>query len=121
MLDLYAKAAVVVIPLDTSSGINDAMGCSTLYEAMAAGKAIVASRTHTMESYITEGENGLLVPQKDVVALRSAINRVLDDVALRTKLGSAARTYALNHLKVKDKAAELAEFFARLKRESNQA
>jgi glycosyltransferase involved in cell wall biosynthesis len=121
MLDLYAKAAVVVIPLDTASGINDAMGCSTLYESMAAGKAIVASRTHTMESYITDGENGLLVPERDVQAMRAAIMRVLDDEALQARLGSAARTYALQHLKVRDKAAELAAFFERLMRGSDRA
>jgi glycosyltransferase involved in cell wall biosynthesis len=35
----YAKSAVIVVPLNTSKAINDAMGCSTLFEAMASGKA----------------------------------------------------------------------------------
>ena len=114
LLDLYAKAAVVVLPLDTSSGVNDAMGCSTVSESLSTGNAVVASHTHTMESYITDGENGLLVPEGDVRAMRTAIVRVLDDEALQIRLGSAARAYALEHLKVRDKAAELAAFFERL-------
>nr|MBA3284074.1 hypothetical protein [Nitrosopumilus sp.] len=41
----YDKAGVLVIALNTKAGINDAMGCSVLYEAMAMGKAIIATRT----------------------------------------------------------------------------
>jgi glycosyltransferase involved in cell wall biosynthesis len=58
----YAKSAIIVVPLDTSKGINDAMGSSTLFEAMAAGKPVVATNTHTMASFVSEGQNGLLVP-----------------------------------------------------------
>jgi glycosyltransferase involved in cell wall biosynthesis len=53
--------------------------------------------------------------------MRAAIMRVLDDEALQARLGSAARTYALQHLKVRDKAAELAAFFERLMRGSDRA
>jgi glycosyltransferase involved in cell wall biosynthesis len=114
MVSLYAKASAVVIPLDTRSGVNDAMGCSTLYEAMAMGRPMVVSRTHHMESYITDGENGLLVPQQDAKAMREAIDKLLTDEALRKKLGTNARAYALEHLEIMKCTEKLKRFFERL-------
>jgi glycosyltransferase involved in cell wall biosynthesis len=40
---------------------------------------------------IADGETGLLVPVGDAAALRSAIERLLGDRALRERLGDAAR------------------------------
>lgn len=116
----YARSSVFVLPLDTSSGLNDAMGCSTLLEAMASGCAIVATRTPTMESYIIDGENGLLVPEGDVESMREAIARLLSDEAFRDRLGANARAYAEAHLDAEKCAVQLAEFFHHLMLGSNQ-
>lgn len=113
-VDTYARASVIMVPLDTSSGLNDAMGSSVLFEAMAMGKAIVATGTHTMKSYITDGENGLLVPEKDEVAMHHALERLLNDQVLRERLGKNARAFAEENLDAKILAARLAEFFKRL-------
>ncbi len=114
MVGLYARASVVVIPLDTSTGVNDAMGCSTLYEAMSMGKAIVVSRTHTMESYIEDGVNGVLVPQHDAALMQQAIAALLADPAKRAAMGAAARAYALEHLDMMACSKKLAAFFESL-------
>ena len=114
LVDAYARAMVVAIPLDTSTGVNDAMGCSTLFEAMAMGKAIVATHTHTIASYITHGENGLLVEEGNVKAMHAALKQVLADETLRKKLGQNARTYATLHLDMHVLAGRLAEFFKKI-------
>jgi glycosyltransferase involved in cell wall biosynthesis len=114
LIDAYAGAAVVVLPMDTSKGVNDAMGCTTLFEAMAMGKAIVGTNTHTFASYITPEQNGLLVEEGDATALRSAIGRVLADDELRRRLEVGARTYAVQHLDIQKLTAELAQFFRKL-------
>lgn len=111
LVDEYARASVVVIPLDSRAGINDAMGCTALFEALAMGKPVVASSTHTMRSYITHGENGLLVPERDPQAMRAAIKELLDDKEKRTRLGRAARTYAEKRLDAEKLAGQLAEYF----------
>ncbi len=110
----YAKSAVIVVPLNTSKAINDAMGCSTLFEAMASGKPVVATNTHTMASYVTDGENGLLVKEGDTQALREALERLLSDPALRERLGHNARAYAEAHLDAEKLGQKLADFFKRL-------
>ncbi len=110
----YAKSSIIVVAMDTSKGINDAMGCSTLFEAMATGKPVIATHTHTMASYVTDGENGLLVPEGDPEALKRAIERLLGDEDLRIKLGRNARIYAEAYLDADKLGEKLADFFKRL-------
>lgn len=110
----YEDASVVVIPLDTSSGLNNEMGISALYEALAMGKPIVASRSQGMESYIEDGVNGLLVPQHDAHAMRAAIQRLLEDKELRERIGKNARAYAERHLDPDRCTQQLADFFQTL-------
>lgn len=107
----YNSAKVFVLPLDTSAGLNDAMGCSALFEGLALGKAVVATDTHTMRSYIVNGENGLLVPEGDPEALLTAVNRILGDTPLRERLQKASRAYAEEHLEINKQTNKLAVFF----------
>ena len=107
----YAKASVVVIPLDTKTGLNNAMGISALYEALAMGKAIVATKTEAMESYITDGVNGLLVEEGSVEAMREALSRILTDSQLRSRLEKGARAYAEKNLNADMCTKHLADYF----------
>lgn len=110
----YEEASVVVIPLDTSSGLNNEMGISAVFEALAMGKPIVASRSQGMEAYIEDGVNGLLVPQHDAAAMRDAIQKLLDNSELRERLGANARKFAEEHLDPDRCTEHLAEFFKKI-------
>jgi glycosyltransferase involved in cell wall biosynthesis len=66
-------------------------------EAMAAGKAVVASRIGGTDELVVHDESGLLVPPSDPAALAAAVRRLLDDVSLRQRLGSAARDRVQRH------------------------
>jgi glycosyltransferase involved in cell wall biosynthesis len=61
-----------------------------LFEAMAAGKAIVSTAVDGCLEVLEEGVTGLLVPPADPEALASALGRVLADAALRRSLGERA-------------------------------
>lgn len=63
-------------------------------EAMAAGRTVVASAVGGIPDLVEDGVNGLLVAPSDVLQLRSALQRVVVDAALRERLGSAARETA---------------------------
>lgn len=110
----YDRSQVAVLPLDLRTGLNDAMGASTLFEMMMSGCAIVATRTNTTEAYIKDGETGLLVPAGDVSAMRTAIRTLLESESLREKLSKNAYAYARAHLVSENLAQELAEFFKKL-------
>jgi len=62
-----------------------------LFEAMAAGRAIVASAVDGCAEILLDGKTGLLVPPRDPAALSQALDRVLAGPALRGTLGAAAR------------------------------
>lgn len=68
-----------------------------LLEQMMAGLAVVATDVGDTARAIEDGVTGLLVPAGDEAALGAAIGRVVRDADLRRRLGSAARTKALEH------------------------
>lgn len=110
----YACSQVVVLPLNLKTGLNDAMGASTLFEMMMSGCAIVATRTNTIETYVKNEETGLIVPPGDISAMRNAINRLLQDEPLREKLSKNAYAYARTHLVSENLAYDLSVFFKNL-------
>ncbi len=62
---------------------------------MAYGRPVVASAVGGLVDAVEDGVTGVLVPSRDVAALRTAIERVLGDVELRARLGEAARAAAV--------------------------
>jgi glycosyltransferase involved in cell wall biosynthesis len=67
-----------------------------LLEAMACGRAVVTSDAPGCRDCVRDGDNGLLVPVKDVEALAAAIRRLLDDPDLRRRMGARGRERAVN-------------------------
>ncbi len=65
--------------------------CATvIMEAMASGKAVVASDIGGMPDIVDHGETGLLVPPGDVQALADAMRVLLDDRALLSRLAATS-------------------------------
>ena len=62
-----------------------------LFEYMAAGRCVVASRLGQIEEVIEDGHNGLLCQPDDAEALATALLRVRRNDALLRRLGVAAR------------------------------
>ncbi|CTQ31886.1 glycosyltransferase family 4 protein [Jannaschia rubra] len=67
-----------------------------IYEYMAAGLPVVASRVGHLEEVIDPG-TGLLCPPDDAGALADALARLAADPDLRARLGDAARADVLAH------------------------
>lgn len=65
-----------------------------LYEYMAAGKAIVASRCGQIPDVLQDGHTGLLVEPGDVADLARALRQAIADPDLRQRLGANARRQA---------------------------
>ncbi len=83
------EAGVVVFP-SVSEGLPVA-----LLEAMAHGRAIVATRVGGMPDVLTDGEDARLIAPSDPAALAAALARLSADGPERTRLGAAARARAL--------------------------
>lgn len=67
-----------------------------LVEAAACALPLITTDVPGCRDVVTDGEEGLLVPVKDSVALAEAIARLEADPALRRRLGEAARRKALS-------------------------
>lgn len=66
--------------------------CPTVVmEAMAAGVPVIASRIGGIPDIVCDGETGTLVTPGDPVSLVSAIQSVVDDAAMRGRMGAAGR------------------------------
>ncbi|MDD5628946.1 MAG: glycosyltransferase family 4 protein [Elusimicrobia bacterium] len=61
-----------------------------LVEAMKSGVAAVCYATDGVKDVVRDGENGFLVAQGDVAALARRVEELLEDEAMRKRLGAAA-------------------------------
>jgi glycosyltransferase involved in cell wall biosynthesis len=85
---------------------------TVLLEAMAMGKAVVATRIGGTPLVIKDGVNGVLCPAGDAAALSAALARLLGDEALRLRLGQAARRSVEERFNWAAVAQQLSELFA---------
>ena len=86
---LLASASVVAV---ISKDLAYPTGQTVLLEAMALGKACVVTHTAAMSDYITEAV--VAVPLGDALAVRAAIQGLLDDPERRETLGRRAKEIA---------------------------
>jgi glycosyltransferase involved in cell wall biosynthesis len=72
--------------------------CPTVtFEAMAAGRPVVASAIGGLTDQVVDGETGVLVVPGDAPALARAIDRLASDADERERMGAAARARYETH------------------------
>jgi glycosyltransferase involved in cell wall biosynthesis len=94
--DYFAAADVAAYPFDDTP-INQARCSVKLTDLLTAGLPVVTDSVGQNKVYILDEETGLLVSPGDTAAFVTALVRVLDDEALRWRLGTAARERMLQH------------------------
>jgi glycosyltransferase involved in cell wall biosynthesis len=85
---LYAAAGIVAISLRDTEHPG---GITTLFEAMAMGKPIVASDLPLTRELLAHGQTALLVPPGDAAALRDSVAFLLGRPDEQRRLGENAR------------------------------
>ena len=93
------------------SSISEGM-CTSLVDAMAAGKAAVATAVGGIPEVLADGETGFLVPARDHGAMASRLVLLLKDAGLRQKMGDAAQRRARERFSVDQMVRETAEAYA---------
>jgi glycosyltransferase involved in cell wall biosynthesis len=89
MLVEFLRADVFVLP-SLAEG-----SASVIYEALGAGVPVVT--THSSGSVVTDGVEGLIVPERDSSAIALALKRIVRDRALRNSMSAAAHRTAKNY------------------------
>lgn len=87
----WARADLVLCPPVVSPGFYfDGTG-HDLLEAAVRGCPVVATCHAGAADRVADGVTGLLVPERDAVAMADALAQLLEDASLRTQMGRAAR------------------------------
>jgi len=86
--DYLYESNFYVVPLQS---ISFAGGDSSLLAAMSFGKAVVATRAPSTETYLEHGKTGLLVEPGDSEGMRQAILHLWENPDEATRMGKEAR------------------------------
>lgn len=89
MPDTLVQSHIVCLPSYYGEGVP-----KVLLEAAAVGRAIVTTDMPGCREAVTDGDNGLLVPARDVGALAEAVKALLKDPARRKAMGQRGRERA---------------------------
>lgn len=84
----YASADIFALPSPMET-----LGLAAL-EAMASGLPVVAARAGGVPDLVADGHTGLLCIPEDAASLTTALRTLLDDSALRHRMGTAGRARA---------------------------
>jgi glycosyltransferase involved in cell wall biosynthesis len=103
---IVAGSELVVLP-SLAEGLPN-----VILEAMAAGKAVVATRTGGVPELVDEPATGVLVPPGDPDALAAAILGLLRDPGRRKAMGTAGRARAVREFPVERMVRETEAFYA---------
>ena len=106
----FARADVFAHPSLTVTGLKEGIP-GTIVEAMAAGLPVVATRHAGIPAVITDGREGVLVPEGDEDALADALDALLGDPVLRERLGRAAARRAADQLDLGPATAALERIY----------
>lgn len=90
-LSLAAGSHVVAVPLYAGATPH---GHTTIAQALCLGKPVVTTRGASVEDYVRDGEEGLLVGDGDVDGYRTALRALLSDDDLRRRCEQRARARA---------------------------
>ena len=86
----------------------------TLMEAMWSGLPVITTSVCGMKDVVEDGRNGLLVPARSIDALAQAMEKLVNDAALRRRLGESALADAHQLYNWKKSAEPVVEAYERI-------
>ncbi len=109
----YVAEALSVVDVFVMSSTAES-GPMVLLEALAMGKPVVTTDVGIVNEVIKHGENGLVVPPRDVSALSEALRKIILDEKLRQDFANQARHSVAAKFSVKNVAADHATVYQQI-------
>jgi glycosyltransferase involved in cell wall biosynthesis len=110
---LFASADLIATPsVRDESGNVDGLP-NVVMEALASGTPLVTTTAGGIGSVVTDGETALVVPEKDAVALATALQRLVGNRALGDQLAAAARALVRSRYGWSHTAAQFEDAYRR--------
>lgn len=108
---LLGASRILAAPSKTATD-GDTEGLpTTIVEAAALGLPVVSTRHSGIPEAVIDGETGLLGAEGDRPALAAGLTRLLDDDALRDRMGKRARERASAHFNVQTQSRRLEDLY----------
>jgi len=106
--EFFAGVDLFAIP-----SLHEGLGVAAL-EAMAAGKAVVATRVGGLTESVLDGVTGFLVPPRDSVALAAAIAKLAHSRSLARAMGQQGRARVRQHFSLQNMARQNESYYREL-------
>ena len=97
MKELLATSHIMAFPSYYREGVP-----LSLIEACAIGRPIITTQSYGCKDTVDDGENGFLVPVKDSAALAEKLRILINDKALRERMGKKGREKAEREFSLDD-------------------
>ena len=109
--DQYRQSDIFVLACTVArSGDKDGIPVA-LMEAMSMQIPVISTQVSGIPELIANGETGLLVPERDSIALAQAIELLINNQSLRRELGMQGRQSILAGFEIHHTSAQMASFF----------
>jgi glycosyltransferase involved in cell wall biosynthesis len=115
LVQKYQRTRFAAVPLQRTT--HTGAGINAVLEAGAFSKAVIATDTGGMRTFVRDGETGILVPPYDVQAWRDAIQMLATDARLCKVMGAAAHRYVEERFDPRTVNANIQQFLLRLWRQ----
>lgn len=119
LLRHYRETRFVVVPLEktthSGAGLNGVVEASTFY------KAVIATNSGGMATFVKDGVTGILVPPNSAEAMRAAIQLLAAKPELAEEMGQAGRQYMEDYFNPKKVDAGISAFIRKLANDKQKA
>ncbi|HEV1996519.1 MAG TPA: glycosyltransferase family 4 protein, partial [Candidatus Dormibacteraeota bacterium] len=106
---LYRTSRLVAVPV---RDVDFQAGSLVMYEAMACGRPVIATRSRGQEDILEPGETGLYVAPGDADGMRAAISTLLGDPNRAEGMGRRAREVVAEGLNLERYVQRISEILA---------
>jgi glycosyltransferase involved in cell wall biosynthesis len=113
-------AAIAALDVALYAALESDGMSRVIFEYLAMAKPVVATRVGVVPEVLEDGHTALLVPAGEAGPLADSLGRLLDDAALRGRLGAAASGLARARLSGAEVARQLAALYLGLTRGAEQ-
>jgi glycosyltransferase involved in cell wall biosynthesis len=104
LLNLYQTSDMFILP-----SLGECFGIATI-EAMACGLPVVVTDVGGTADIVSHGENGYIIPAKDMTAMNTAMQNLITNLELRVRMGKAGREIVERKFDVERNARRVVEY-----------